>query len=69
MAQSNTNAVVVDKSKKSFSAKIGGKEIKMTFKELSLMETLVNAVLKDYSGKSCCSFIDENGKIVLIGIE
>ena len=69
MAESNTNAVVVHKSKQSFSAKIGGKEIEMTFKELSLMETLINAVLKDYSGKSYGSFIDENGKIVLIGIE
>ena len=69
MAQSNTNAVVVDKSKQSFSAKIGGKEIKMTFKELSLMETLINAVLKDYNGKSYGSFIDEKGKIVLISIE
>lgn len=66
MAQSETNAVVVNKSKQSFHAKIGGKEIKMTFKELSLMETLINAVLKDYSGMSCGSFVDENGEIVLI---
>lgn len=66
MAQSNTNAVVVNKSKKSFHAKIEGKEIKMTFKELSLMETLLNAVLKDYSGESCGAFIDENGELVLI---
>jgi hypothetical protein len=69
MTQSETNAVVVHKSKQSFSAKIGGKEIKMTFKELSLMETLINAVLKDYSGMSYASFIDENGEIVLVSKE
>lgn len=69
MAQSNTNAVVVNKSKQSFHAKIGEKEIKMTFKELSLMETLINAVLKDYSGESYGAFIDENGEIVLMCVE
>lgn len=66
MGKSETNAVVVHKSKQSFSAKIGGKEIKMTFKELSLMEKLINEVLNDYSGKSCGSYVDENGEIVLI---
>lgn len=69
MAQSETNAVVVHKSKQSFSAKIGGKDIKMSFKELSLMQTLINAVLNDYSGESCGSFVDENGEIVLICTE
>ena len=66
MEQSNTNAVVVHKSKQSFSAKIGGKEIKMTFKELSLMQKLINAVLNDYSGMAYASFIDKKGEIVLI---
>lgn len=70
MAQENTNAaVIVHKSKSSFTARINGQNIKMTFKELSLMEKLINAVLKDYSGKAYASFIDENGEITLISKE
>lgn len=64
-----TNAVVVHKSKSSFTARIGGKEIKMTFDELSLMQKLINAVVLDYSGKACASFVDKDGKIVLISKE
>ena len=61
-----TNAVIVHKDKKSFTAQINGQKIKMTFEELSLMKELINAVLNDYSGKSYASYTDENGKIILI---
>ena len=69
MKQDTNAVVVVNKTKQSFSAKIGEKEIKMTLKELSLMQTLINAVINDYSGMACGSFIDEKGEIVLISKE
>lgn len=59
------NAIIVNKSHKRFTATINGKEIKMTFEELALIEKLLNKVINDYEGTAYAAYVDGDDIVTL----
>lgn len=57
------NAVIVNRVELRFSAHINGRLIELSFDELSLMQSLLDAVINDYSGESFMAYMDDKGTI------
>ena len=57
------NAVIVNRRELCFSAHINGKLIELSFDELSLMQSLLDVVINDYSGESFMAYMDDKGTI------
>ena len=57
------DVVIVDRKNLCFSTQINGKSIELSFDEFSLMQSLLDAVINDYSGKSYMAYVDDKGKI------
>ena len=63
--ENKLKAVIVNRHEKSFKATINGKEIKMTFEELELIEKLLGAVINDYEGTAYAAYVDGNDIVTL----
>ena len=56
--------IIVQRENRDFVANINNKEIKMSFEELNILNTLLHVVLDEYSNTTIAAYIDKQGKII-----
>ena len=64
MTKDRIDRIVVHRENRDFVANINNKDIKMSFEELNILNTLLHAVLDEYTNTTIAAYIDKQGKII-----